>query len=107
MASNFTSLWTMSFSWLGTLLNMKLPIYLSGVSLSTMDIIIGTIGIFVAIASIRSLVKATLSIAGKDIQSARSGGGQYKRVDSRISSSTSIEHQQMLEAVHRSQGGKK
>jgi hypothetical protein len=67
MANNFTQLWTMSFSWIGSILKMKLPIYLGGVSLSTMDILIGTIGIFVAWASIRALLKSGFSIAGKDI----------------------------------------
>ncbi len=67
MANNFTSLWNMAFSWLGSLLTMKLPIYFSGTALSLLDIVIGTVGIFVAFASIRALVKSGFSIAGKDL----------------------------------------
>ena len=69
MDNNFTLLWQAAFSWIGTLLNLKLPIYLGNTALSTLDIIIGTFGIFVAIASIRALVKSGFTIAGKDIVS--------------------------------------
>ncbi|MEA4896593.1 MAG: hypothetical protein VB064_15220 [Oscillospiraceae bacterium] len=90
MASNFTSLWQMAFSWLGSLLRMKLPIYLGGVALSTMDIIIGTIGIFVAFASIRAVLKSGFSIAGKDIVN------EYKH-QQKIDSLNAQTHQEYLD----------
>ena len=57
----------MAFSWLGLILNMKLPIYFGGTSLSLLDIIIGTIGILLAFGAVRALLKSGLSIGGKDL----------------------------------------
>ncbi len=69
MANNFTSLWGACFTMLGNLLNMKLPIYFGSTSLSTLDIILGTLGILASFAFVRALMKSGFSIAGKDIQS--------------------------------------
>lgn len=65
--NNFTALWIASFSWLGALLTMPLPIYFGGVALSFLDIVIGTLGIFVSFATVRALLKSAFSIAGKDL----------------------------------------
>lgn len=67
MANNFTSLWNLAFSWLGTLLRMPLPIYFGSTALCMLDIIVGTVGIFVAFAAVRALLKSGFTIAGKDL----------------------------------------
>ena len=83
MASNFTSLWTAAFSWLGSLFTLPLPIYFGGVALSTLDIIVGTFGILVAFAFIRSLLKSTFSLAGSEIKgSINDSKMEQRQVDS-------------------------
>lgn len=67
MSGNFTSLWYMSFSWLGKLITMPLPIYFGGVALSLLDIVIGTVFIIATFGFIRALIKSGFSIAGKDL----------------------------------------
>lgn len=67
MADNFTSLWSMAFGWLVSLLRMPLPIYFGSTPLNLLDIIIGTIGIFVVFSSIRAILKSGFTIAGKDL----------------------------------------
>lgn len=72
MASNFSALWNMSFSWLGSLLNFKLPVFVGSSQLSTLDMILGTIGILITFAFIKSLLKSGFSISGKDLTGPRS-----------------------------------
>lgn len=67
MSGNFTSLWGMAFSWLGSLVTMSLPIYFGGVALSILDIVIGTAFIAASFGFIRALLKSGFSIAGKDL----------------------------------------
>lgn len=67
MASNFTTLWNMSFAWLGSLMSMPLPIYFGGVALSLLDIVIGTVFIVASFGFIRALLKSGFSIAGKNL----------------------------------------
>lgn len=67
MANNFTSLWTMAFGLVSRLLNMPLPIYLGSYALSTLDIILGTIGILAAFAFIRALLRSSFTLAGNSL----------------------------------------
>lgn len=80
MASNFTSLWNMTFGCLASLLKLPLPIFLGSTQLCMMDIIIGTAGIFVAIASVRALLNSVFSFAGRELTEARNEVKSNKRM---------------------------
>lgn len=67
MAETFTSTFQAVFGWLGSLFNMPLPYFFGGEQLCFMDIVVGTVGLLVSVASIRALVGHGFSVSGAPI----------------------------------------
>ena len=91
MSGVFDETWKAVFSWLGSLLNMPLPYFFGGEQLDFLDIVIGTLGLLVSVASIRALVGHGFSIAGSrltadpaDVMLERKNNAQYKNIRSQL-----------------------
>lgn len=81
MADVFTATWRAVFGWLMDLFTLPLPYFFNGQQLNMVDIFVGTIGIFVAIASVRGLLNNALTISGSPITTETKADRMTKRVD--------------------------
>ena len=81
MADVFTATWRAVFGWLMDLFTLPLPYFFNGQQLNMVDIVVGRIGIFVAVASVRGLLGNALTIAGSPITTETEADRVTKRVD--------------------------
>ena len=83
MAETFTATWQAVFGWLMQLFTMPLPYFFGAQQLNMIDIVVGTLGIFLAIATIRALLGQGFTIAGAALTNLPTEADRMtKRVDS-------------------------
>ena len=82
MAATFTATWQAIFGWLMRLFTLPLPFFFNGQQLNMVDMVVGTLGIFVAISTIRALLGHGFSIAGTALTNVPTQADRMtKRVD--------------------------
>lgn len=106
MASVFTSVWQACFGWVNQLLFMDLPIYLGDNALNTLDIIVGTFGIFVGVSALRALVRSSFTFVGEKITNTisehkdhdfKTNDWQYKDISKSIKQHGSVDVKELRE----------